>query len=103
MVDTDPQRITLPADFPVEWVSPEDANRFWTRDRMHQPFPVPVLAGDFMERTTGAGRNKAHEYYGRPIRIDRRRINCYTFATVRMVVPPGNSGGVSSATGPCPS
>ncbi|MDP6821782.1 MAG: hypothetical protein QF554_00625 [Dehalococcoidia bacterium] len=90
MADADPQRITLPADFPVEWNSPEDADRFWTRDRMHQPFPVPVLAGDFMERTTGAGMNKAHEYYGRPIRMERRRFNCYTFATVRMVVPPAD-------------
>ena len=84
-----PQPITLPSDFPVEWDNPEDAGRFWTRDRMHQPFPVPVLAADFFDLATGVGMNRGHEHYGRPVRMDRLRINCYMYSNVRMVVPPG--------------
>ena len=88
MGTVEPQSITLPSDFPVEWDDPEDAKRFWTRDRMHQPFPVPLLSSDFFDLATGVGMNLGHEHYGRPIRMDRRRINCYSFASVRMAVPP---------------
>ncbi|MBT4072143.1 MAG: hypothetical protein HOE75_00425 [Chloroflexi bacterium] len=87
-MNSNPQAIPLPNDFPVEWDAPEDANRYWTRDRMHQPFAMPILAGDFFQLSTGVGMNLAHEHYGRPIRMDRSLINCYMFASVRMAVPP---------------
>lgn len=93
--DPDRQRIPLPPDFPVEWDDPADAARFWSRDRMHNPFPSPILAGQFGELTTLAGMNKAHEAYGRPIRMERRRINCFFYSTARTVVPPDQIAGVS--------
>ncbi len=84
----EPQPIPLPPDFPVEWDNPEDAKRFWTRDRMHTPFPMPLLAFEFFQFATGEGMNRGHELYERPIRMLRRRINCYLFGSIRMVVPP---------------
>ena len=88
MGSDDPQPIPRPADFPVEWNSPEDEKRFWTRNRMHSPFPLPMFAADILDLNFGVGMNKAHEHFGRPIRMVRQRINGYSYTSVRMAVPP---------------
>ena len=88
MVDAKPDPIALPADFPVEWDSPEDAGRFWSRDPTHFPSSLPLLALEFVSRCQGGGMNRAFEHYGRPIRMHRIRVNCYIYNTVRTVVPP---------------
>ncbi len=88
MVDAKPEPIALPEDFPVEWDSMDDARRFWTRDPMHFPSPLPLLAFEFVKLCQGGGMNRAFEHYGGPIRMHRLRINCYIYNTVRPVVPP---------------
>ncbi|MCH7735265.1 MAG: hypothetical protein IH961_08645, partial [Chloroflexi bacterium] len=90
MTDAPPKvgPIRLPEDFPVEWPEPGDEERLWAIDLMHAPLPIKPLTADLSAETTGYGINKGHEYYGRPIRMERRRINTYVFGNTRPVVPP---------------
>ncbi|HEV8193822.1 MAG TPA: PEP/pyruvate-binding domain-containing protein [Ktedonobacterales bacterium] len=69
-----------PADFPVVWAQPEDAQLLWTLDRVHWPDPVPLLvfaiAGEALARGLTCA---AVEYELQASEILVRRINTYRY------------------------
>lgn len=77
MSATDSAPIIPPADFPVTWQSPDDANFFWTHDRMHWPDPLPVVIFDVVPE---ASISTAGEFYDAPVRFKARRINTYQYS-----------------------
>ncbi len=82
-----PQPIPIPANFPVKWASPEEAQLPWSRDPMHFPLPLPALEGELWCRIMQIGFGRAQEAYGMPLRARARQINNYHFEAMVPAVP----------------
>lgn len=76
------------ARFPVSWQDPEDANLYWSLDRMHWPLPITPMTGQYIDYMFLDGFNRACETYELPIRIHSRRINCYHYDSVVLMTLP---------------
>src|SRR5215510_8646941 len=76
-----PVRITPPAHFPVAWERPDDADLFWTFQRMHWPDPMTAMDYEFMGHCRD-GINFGLEAYGVPLRYQARLINRYWYYTI---------------------
>jgi phosphohistidine swiveling domain-containing protein len=76
-----PSPIIAPPDFPALWEPSEDAQLYWTRERMHAPEPLPPLAEPFLRHCYEHGINLAAKPYSWPIRVRARRINTYWYLT----------------------
>ena len=75
-------------EFPVHWDDPEDANRTWTTDKMHNPDPVSPL-GQSMSSSTFYGLVKAIREFGIPTGPMLIRFhNNYAYERMEPV-PPG--------------
>ncbi len=73
--------IPLPADFPVTWAQPEDAQYLWLRQRMHFPEPMKPL-DEWLLRTEFEGAQRAAQVYDLPITSAGRRFNTYAYAHI---------------------
>ncbi len=73
--------IPLPADFPVTWAQPEDAQNLWLRQRMHFPEPMKPL-DEWLLRTEFEGVNRIAQRYDLPIASAGRRFNTYAYAHI---------------------
>lgn len=73
--------IPLPADFPVTWAQPEDAQCLWLRQRMHFPEPMKPL-DEWLLRTEFEGAQRAAQVYDLPITSAGRRFNTYAYAHI---------------------
>lgn len=73
--------IPLPADFPVTWAQPEDAQHLWLRQRMHFPEPMKPL-DEWLLRTEFEGAQRAAQLYDLPITSAGRRFNTYAYAHI---------------------
>lgn len=75
-----PARIPVPNNFPVTWEDPDEANLYWTIDRLHWPTPVTPVTGQYIdiliERTDAVFQAMAL-----PVRMLSRRINTYHYHT----------------------
>jgi pyruvate,water dikinase len=71
-----------PPDFPVHWEPLEDAQLFWTMERMHVPEPVPPLAEPFLRHCYEDGISLGAKPYSWPFRVRTRRINTYWYWTM---------------------
>jgi phosphoenolpyruvate synthase/pyruvate phosphate dikinase len=54
-----PCTLGAPPEFPVRWEQPDDAEQFWTSERMHVPEPIPPLAEPFLRHCYEHGANLA--------------------------------------------
>ncbi len=68
--------IPTPADFPVHWENPGDADIFWMMDMGHHPDPITQM--DF-SMLAEAISEKKDENYGLPIQLYNRHINTYLY------------------------
>ena len=75
-------RIAIPADFPVTWPRPGDAERFWAQDRLHYPDPVTPLEFSMIEDAVDAGITAAARSYGVPLTVLDRHINSYLYVAI---------------------
>ena len=75
-------RIAIPADFPVTWPRPEDAELFWAQDRLHYPDPVTPLEFSMIEGAVDAGITAAARVYGIPLTVQDRHINSYLYVSI---------------------
>ena len=67
-------------EFPIEWPDPADAQRSWTRDRLHNPGQSSPLTYDVMSRCFGEGVVRASRAMSVPIVAwASRRINTYSY------------------------
>ena len=82
---TMPQPIPLPADFPVVWERPEDAQGFWERETSHVPGQATMLDDSFARRWIDEGFNAACEDYSMPVRNAYRRVNTYVYQSIAPV------------------
>ncbi len=73
--------VPLPADFPVTWAQPEDAQCLWLRQRMHFPEPMKPL-DEWLLRTEFEGAQRAAQLYDLPITSAGRRFNTYAYAHI---------------------
>lgn len=73
--------IPLPADFPVTWAQPEDAQQLWLRQRMHFPEPMTPM-DEWLLRTEFEGAQRAAQVYELPITSEGRRFNTYAYANI---------------------
>jgi pyruvate,water dikinase len=79
--------IPVPADFPVVWDAPEDAQALWQIDRMHFPDPLLPMEYAFVAYAM-AQINWAREQYGQPMRTRSRLINHYSYMSGRPIAAP---------------
>jgi pyruvate,water dikinase len=77
-----PSRISSPADFPVTWDDPRDADLSWRWERWHAPEALTPLAFE-MIKVQMAGMRRGARAVGRPFGIDGRLINSYYYFTLR--------------------
>lgn len=77
-------------NFPVSWDDPDDANLFWTFDRMHQPAPITPMTGQYLEYMFADGFNRALQAYELPMRMYTRRLNTYQYCAVTLLLRPGD-------------
>ncbi len=82
-----PTPIEAPADFPVTWENPEDAQLPWQYDPLHFPHPLPILEGGMWCDFIINGFNHAFEAYEIPNRGDARLINTYFYMAMFPAVP----------------
>lgn len=80
------QPIPVPADFPVVWCEPADANIFWMRDVMHFPYQIVPLAASFIDNAIAPGLNHGAAKLGMPIRFACRTINTWYYSAVLPVL-----------------
>ncbi|MBA3944144.1 MAG: hypothetical protein H0X37_06220 [Herpetosiphonaceae bacterium] len=74
--------------FPATWEQSDDAELFWTWQRMIDPDPITPIAGEFI-RMFGDGTNRALEACALPTRTRSRRINTYFYiATFTVAMSP---------------
>jgi pyruvate,water dikinase len=76
-----PCAIVAPPEFPVRWEQPDDAELFWTLDRMHVPEPIPPLAEPFLRHCYEHGINLGAKPYSWPFHVRACRINTYWYWT----------------------
>ncbi len=77
-----PTRIPLPAHLTLEWERPEDAEGFWTQDRMHFPDPMPRLDDALIRIFYDAGMNHGFALYDIPVRASARRFWAHHYLTM---------------------
>jgi pyruvate,water dikinase len=80
-------RVELPADFPVEFADPSDADESWERDDMHLPFALTPLAGDQVRYILGASFNRYYEHFGMARRGAAAVWNGWAYFSFRANVP----------------
>src|SRR4030081_1309449 len=73
--------LPAPANFPITWEPPEDAQLFWFRDQLHQPEPITPLDEEFA-RHVYRGMSVIFERYEIPLRVRTRRFNTYFYWAV---------------------
>jgi rifampicin phosphotransferase len=73
-------------DFPIEWLTPHDAELSWEWDDMHMPMSVAPLAADYV-RTLASGFAYGYQRLGIPVEILVRVLNGYAYFTVDTDVP----------------
>jgi phosphohistidine swiveling domain-containing protein len=72
--------LDAPADFPVRWDSPADAELFWSRDRGHFPDPVTPMEFAVIEMGLGHGVRAAMAAYEGPlVGVESRCLNGYLY------------------------
>ncbi|MEA2922877.1 MAG: rifampicin phosphotransferase [Bradyrhizobium sp.] len=76
--------IPTPANFPISWESPDDAQLFWFRDQLHLPEPITPLDEEFA-RHVYRGMGVIFERYEIPLRVRSRRFNTYFYWAVAPV------------------
>src|SRR3979409_991318 len=76
--------IPTPANFPITWEPPDDAQLFWFRDQLHQPEPITPLDEEFA-RHVYRGMGMIFERYEIPLRVRSRRFNTYFYWAVSPV------------------
>jgi pyruvate,water dikinase len=76
-----PSAIVAPPEFPVRWEQPDDADLFWTLERMHVPEPFPPLAEPFLRHCYEHGVNLGARPYSWPFHVRACRINTYWYWT----------------------
>ncbi len=69
-----PTRIPVPPYLTAEWERPEDADGFWTQDRMHVPDPIPQLDDSLIRIFYSIGMNHGFTFYDIPLRASARRF-----------------------------
>ncbi len=81
--------ITPPPDFPVAWRHPDDAHRYWTRDREHMPDPITPMFQSMAEVMAVATRDLAAASYKEPVirRLDQP-INTYNYTSLTLFEGP---------------
>lgn len=78
---------TTHSEFPVHWDDPEDANRTYTTDRMHNPAPLSPLAQS-LQNSTFAGWLTAMREHGLPFKAMNIRFqNYYQYECAEMIEP----------------
>lgn len=75
-------RIVHPAEFPVRWSRPADADLLWAQDRLHYPDPVTPLEFSMIEEAVDAGITAAARRYGVPLTVLDRHINSYLYVAI---------------------
>src|ERR1700694_4611199 len=73
--------IPTPANFPITWELPDDAQLFWFRDQLHLPEPITSLDEEFA-RHVYRGMSLIFERYEIPLRVLSRRFNTYFYWAV---------------------
>ena len=88
MTDTADRPSHVPAspDFPIEWLTPHDAELSWEWDDMHMPISVALLTADYL-RTLTSGFAYGYRRLGIPVEILVRVVNGYAYFTVDTDVP----------------
>jgi len=71
--------IPTPADFPVSWERPEDAQAFWMRDLMHFGTQITPLEGVYLRRFMDLGFRSAAHQHDMPVHFIARRINTHHY------------------------
>ncbi len=82
--------ITPPPEFPVTWVSPEDANFHWTRDREHLPQPITPMFSSVAELTASQGYQRALPVYEESV-VRRYDLVINTYNYTRLVAFSGTA------------
>ena len=83
MSATLPTAIPTPAEFPVQWESPEDAMLFWQQDSMHFPDPVTAMEYAGMEGATARGFTAAVSAFEAPVvGMRMKRVNGYAYQAI---------------------
>lgn len=73
-------RLTPPADFPVSWPNPQDAQYHWTRDREHMPDPITPMFNSVASVIATEGLTRSRPVYEEAIEGRRDRpINTYLY------------------------
>lgn len=85
MNTTEPQRLPIPPDFPVEWGS-EEEQLFWEIDRVHFLGPIPLLVQDFAKLLNN-GFSLAAEDFDMTIRWKKKFIHNFDYTAVIPAVP----------------
>ena len=83
----------VPADLPIVFDDPADAELSWDRDDMHMPFAMPPLAADWVRHVIGASFNLYFATFDSPQRISRRRLERVRLLRVRGGRPRGPGEG----------
>src|SRR6202521_1227887 len=73
--------IPTPANFPITWEPPDDAQLFWIRDQLHLPEPITPLDEEFAEYVY-RGMGVISEGDEIPLRGRSRRFNTYLYWAV---------------------
>lgn len=82
------QPLPIPTDFPLAWETPDQAQAFWTHERMHWPGQIPRLEEMVLEAVDHAF-NTAAMTYEMPIRFSTKRFNSYVYqAIIPLLLPP---------------
>lgn len=78
----EPTPIPVPPEFPVEWDTPEDAYRLWTREVMHFPGQVTALDDSISSAWIENGMNPAFADFGLPVRCRAGVFNTYHYMSI---------------------
>ena len=83
----EPVTIPLPANFPIDWPTPEMAMMTWQQDRQHLPDPVTPMSAWLAEHFA-IGLTSALASYSVPLGGATARLNCYFYMSIGPNVPP---------------
>src|SRR6476620_2245872 len=79
---TSPTQIPLPPDLPAPWAQPEDAQRFWTTDRMPFPGPLTQLDTVLTNLVYNTGLNHGFESYDLPVHAAGRSFWTHAYMSI---------------------
>jgi len=82
------------AEFPIEWLDPDDPDVSWERDDMHAPFAMTPLSADYV-RVLALGFAAGYEYLGIPAEMRCRVWNGYVYFGRRSTAPDSDRASVS--------